>query len=728
MFLRRTAMLTRVPLATTRLLSVMLIGAMTFSATVSSTWFPGLGTSAHAQMIETTSLKAGTSSAAMEDDQIRERVLELMDKRMRELRRELSKELDELLSLRTAERQMRERIEALQAENARLKEALRMGQTPAPAPAGGPSTGVVVGSAFLGVGTSAPSPEIAEKIGSAPERCLLVTEVVKDSPAAAIGLRVGDVIVEIGGQPASRENFQRELGGKSPRDPISLRYFQLGGTSPVRVDARAELANRADFAAAIAPDQTRRVPSPPAPPPVAVTPTPVPPAPVKPVPSEQKVRLGLTLEEVAVGKLITIEVADGGNAAVAGMKAGDQLLQLGETKVATLDDVRKVVADWRVGREARFVYMRDQSTKEFIVALGGDTVAPRIVKQVVNVGETPPAPAAPITFGVMVEAEGAAGSGLRVLEVVAGSNAAVAGLQVDDRVIKIDEQAIATVDDLRAALALWRVGRVANIEFHRGASKMHASIEVGTAGGPSPRLIKSGAKLTTETPRKRVPPFLGVRLDQGDGGLLIIEVIAGTSAEAMGMRANDLLTGINGAVVQSQDDLRKIMSGLAAGDSVTIAVKRAGTHLELSGTLKAREGTAGAPPAEPGAPSPNSDDPVGAAQPMPAASLIPSVGVVRPVAAGTTVPAPLGRPFVGFELEEALAGGAVRIVGVDADGPAATAGLRVGDRLLQLDGSPGVGLDTLRETLSRRRPGDLLVLLVERDTKTLEVTVVLGAR
>ncbi|MGE3166887.1 MAG: PDZ domain-containing protein [Planctomycetota bacterium] len=708
MLLRRAAIFTLVSLAAFSGVSTWLLSPAS----------PGGRGWAHAQVAEVTA--AGT--ARSEDEQIRERVLELVDQRLREMRRELAKELDELLALRTQDQRLRARIAELEAENARLKNALQSGR-PAPPERPGvvaaeppppPPAPPVSQGAFLGVGTAPPTSEVAERVSLPSDRCLAVTAVVENSPAAAIGLRVGDVIVEIGGKPASRENFQQEIAGKAPGDKIQLRYLQLGGANPVRVDARAELANRADFAAVIAGGQQ------PTPPPA---PAPAPPSP----PATAAIRLGVTLEEVSAGQLVVVEVADGGNAAVAGMRTGDRLLELGQQKVGTLDEVRAAIKDWQIGQPGRFVYQREQSTKEFIVQLGGGATAPKLLRDVRRV-ESEPAPPpknnSSVPFGVMVQDETSGGAGLTVLEVVAGSNAAVAGVQVGDRITQVDDHKTATVDDLRAALMSWRVGEAATIHFTRGSGQMVARVMLGVPGGPSPKLVRSGAAAEVRVsgePSPRVPPFLGVRLDAAEGGLLIVEVIPSTSAQAMGLRANDILTAINGSEIRSQDDLRKVMEGLKAGDLVKVDVKRGGSTVKLEGTLRGRDG-AGAPSA---APESSSGAAVDDSDPARAVAA-PSIVAVRSVSAPATAPAPAGRPFVGFELEEAFTDGAVRIVGVEAGGPAAAAGLRVGDRLLQVDGSAGVGLDTFRETLSRRRPADLLVLLIERDGRTFELTVVLG--
>jgi predicted metalloprotease with PDZ domain len=54
-----------------------------------------------------------------------------------------------------------------------------------------------------------------------PGRDLVVTSVASDGPAAAAGLRVGDVIERIGGRPASEE--VRDISNLASAEPLEIR-------------------------------------------------------------------------------------------------------------------------------------------------------------------------------------------------------------------------------------------------------------------------------------------------------------------------------------------------------------------------------------------------------------------------------------------------------------------------------------------------------------------------
>lgn len=72
--------------------------------------------------------------------------------------------------------------------------------------------------------------------------------------------------------------------------------------------------------------------------------------------------------------------------------------------------------------------------------------------------------------------------------------------------------------------------------------------------------------------------------------------------------------------------------------------------------------------------------------------------------------------------------GGVEVLAVDHDAPAAKAGLRAHDVLLEMNGQPIESCGQLRHTLNRMPPGRSVAFLVSRDGKPLNVTVQLADR
>jgi hypothetical protein len=97
-----------------------------------------------------------------------------------------------------------------------------------------------------------------------------------------------------------------------------------------------------------------------------------------------------------------------------------------------------------------------------------------------------------------------------------------------------------------------------------------------------------------------------------------------------------------------------------------------------------------------------------------------------PGAAGTA--SPVRRASLGSVPDMEYAGPGVRFADVLSDSPAARAGLRAGDVLVRFDDAAVADLRAYSELLKKRAPGDLVVVVVERDGATVRVEVVLGSR
>jgi putative serine protease PepD len=85
-------------------------------------------------------------------------------------------------------------------------------------------------------------------------------------------------------------------------------------------------------------------------------------------------------------------------------------------------------------------------------------------------------------------------------------------------------------------------------------------------------------------------------------------------------------------------------------------------------------------------------------------------------------------PIIGVTLDMAFAGPGARVNGVTPDGPAAAAGLRDGDVITEIDGTPVADATDLIVDVRSLAPGDVVTLTVERGGSTTTVDVTLGAQ
>src|SRR5262249_36151383 len=93
--------------------------------------------------------------------------------------------------------------------------------------------------AYIGVvGGSRPlPPRLAAEVGR--DRGIEVVEIVDDSPAATAGLRAGDVLVEVDGEPLGDVgDLQRRMNSDSIGRELSLRFDRGGRLETVAVVPR----------------------------------------------------------------------------------------------------------------------------------------------------------------------------------------------------------------------------------------------------------------------------------------------------------------------------------------------------------------------------------------------------------------------------------------------------------------------------------------------------------
>src|SRR5690606_29518061 len=84
------------------------------------------------------------------------------------------------------------------------------------------------------------------------------------------------------------------------------------------------------------------------------------------------------------------------------------------------------------------------------------------------------------------------------------------------------------------------------------------------------------------------------------------------------------------------------------------------------------------------------------------------------------------RPFLGVEVSQARRG--LRVEAVRPQGPAAAAGIEVGDVLHGIGDAPVATLDDLQRVLAKHRVGERVTITVERDGSDRRLDLELGSR
>ena len=80
-------------------------------------------------------------------------------------------------------------------------------------------------------------------------------------------------------------------------------------------------------------------------------------------------------------------------------------------------------------------------------------------------------------------------------------------------------------------------------------------------------------------------PWLGVRVVETDGGVVVAQVQAGSPAEAASLLVDDVIVAFNGGEITSASDLARAVQAATAGATVTLDILRDGSPLTLDLTL-----------------------------------------------------------------------------------------------------------------------------------------------
>ena len=73
-------------------------------------------------------------------------------------------------------------------------------------------------------------------------------------------------------------------------------------------------------------------------------------------------------------------------------------------------------------------------------------------------------------------------------------------------------------------------------------------------------------------------------------GVLVRQVVAGQPADQGGMRANDVILGVDGTRIEEPRDLQRIIASTPVGEIVKLSVIREGKPTELSVTVGVYQG------------------------------------------------------------------------------------------------------------------------------------------
>ena len=180
--------------------------------------------------------------------------------------------------------------------------------------------------AFLGITMQPVTPDLAQRFGVPPNRGVLIDNVLSDTPAARAGLKPGDVIESVGGQPvASPKDLQSKITFRPVGSQVTIGLIRDGRPLSVTVTLMAKPAKLAQAGV-----QPRT-------------------APAQPSGTAALERDGITVADLtpelaqqfgisAVQGVVIIKVKSSSVAALAGLRPGDRVLEIDRIPLRTVSD------------------------------------------------------------------------------------------------------------------------------------------------------------------------------------------------------------------------------------------------------------------------------------------------------------------------------------------------------------------------------------------------------
>ena len=173
---------------------------------------------------------------------------------------------------------------------------------------------------YLGVGIQDVSRDIADGVGLADAKGAIVSNVAEDGPAGPAGVRSGDIITAVDGDPIDDAlDLSRTIAGKAPDSTVELTIWRDGAETKASV----KLGTLNEEAAA---SEEQTAPTPP-------------PA----VPAQSSVGLTLVPNADGSGGLLVQDVDPESQAAQKGIAVGDAILEVNNTPVNSLEEFEAAI-------------------------------------------------------------------------------------------------------------------------------------------------------------------------------------------------------------------------------------------------------------------------------------------------------------------------------------------------------------------------------------------------
>jgi S1-C subfamily serine protease len=197
---------------------------------------------------------------------------------------------------------------------------------------------------WLGIAIQDLTAELAAGFGVKPSSGVLVSEVMKDSPAEAGGMKAGDIITEFGGTPIKDvTDLQKKVAAVEPGRPTPMVVIRDKAPTPLTIKV-GEQPGEEKVAVSSPREEMLGLK-------------------VEPLTPEAAQRFKLTAK---AGVLVT-DVASGSSGEAAGIRPGDAILEVNRQPVSNVEAFKRIIAAAKPGDPVPVYLQRGGGRNEYVV-------------------------------------------------------------------------------------------------------------------------------------------------------------------------------------------------------------------------------------------------------------------------------------------------------------------------------------------------------------------------
>lgn len=180
--------------------------------------------------------------------------------------------------------------------------------------------------------------------------------------------------------------------------------------------------------------------------------------------------------------------------------------------------------------------------------------------------------------------------GALLTEIMPGSPAAKAGLQVGDLIVTLDGKSVKNTNDLRNTIALSAPGTKVKIGLLRAGKSLDVEVQITTQDGKiassTPKdkddsKSEFGANVELLSPMWRQK----LKIDPQVNGVVIAQISPNSSADQIGLSAGDVILRINSNEIKSLEDYKAGLAQILKDKEGTFLIARGGGRMFLSASL-----------------------------------------------------------------------------------------------------------------------------------------------